>query len=101
MIDPMTDEAVVSVYMLMIIQLYVPEFETLWLLLKPHCLPRGLNSIIIGVVYHPPGNYDSALQNHITESLDCTLASYPNFGIILTGVFSQFNSYVINLTSSR
>ena len=82
-------------------ELSVPEFETLWLLLKPHRLPRDLNSIIIGVVYHPPENYDSALQNHITESLDCTLASYPNFGIILTGDFNQFNSYKRSSTVIR
>ena len=30
-----------------------PNFETLLLLLKPQRLPRGLNSIILGVIYHP------------------------------------------------
>ena len=34
-----------------------PEFETLWLLIKPSRLPRGLNSIILGAIYHPTKNF--------------------------------------------
>jgi hypothetical protein len=46
------------------------EYESLWLLLKPHRLPRGLNSIVLGIVYHPPGSDDKALLAHLTESID-------------------------------
>ena len=67
-----------------------PNFETLWLLLKPQRLPRGLNSIILGVIYHPPGNNDTDLQAHVTENLDSILSSHPNSGIILTGDFNEF-----------
>ena len=67
-----------------------PNFESLWLLLKPHRLPRGLNSIILGVIYHPPANNDSDLQTHITENLDSILSVHPNSGIILAGDFNQF-----------
>ena len=66
------------------------NFETLWLLLKPQRLPRGLNSIILGVIYHPPGNNDTDLQAHVTENLDSILSSHPNSGIILTGDFNEF-----------
>ena len=67
-----------------------PNFETLWLLLKPQRLPCGLNSIILGVIYHPPGNNDTDLQAHVTENLDSILSSHPNSGIILTGDFNEF-----------
>ena len=67
-----------------------PNFNTLWLLLKPQRLPRGLNSIILGVIYHPPGNNDTDLQAHVTENLDSILSSHPNSGIILTGDFNEF-----------
>ena len=67
-----------------------PNFEILWLLLKPHRLPRGLNSIILGVVYHPPGNDDKTLQAHLIESLDWALAANPGSGVILAGDFNQF-----------
>lgn len=63
-----------------------PDFESLWLLLITQRLPRGLNSIILSVVYHPPGNDDIALQSHITECLDLILSSHPNSGIILTAI---------------
>ena len=33
-----------------------PEIESQWFLLKPNHLPRGINSIILGTVYHPPQN---------------------------------------------
>jgi hypothetical protein len=69
-----------------------PDFESLWILnlLKPHRLPRGLNSIILGVIYHPPGSDDIDLQTHTTGNLVCILSFHPNSGIILTGDFNQF-----------
>jgi hypothetical protein len=67
-----------------------PDFESLWLLLKPHRLHRDLNSIVLGVIYHPPGSNDIDLQTHFKENLDSILSSYPDSGIILTGNFNQF-----------
>jgi hypothetical protein len=67
---------------------WITDFESL--ILKPHRLPRGLNSIILGVIYHPPGSGDIDIQTHITENLDSILSSHPNSGIILTGDFNQF-----------
>ena len=68
-----------------------PAFETQWFLLKPKRLPRGINLIILGTVYHPPQNNDLAIRNHLFQSLDSTLARFPNSGIILMGDFNKFN----------
>ena len=66
-------------------------FETQWFLLKPKPLPRGTNFIILGIAYHPPQNNDLAMINHLFQSLDSTLACFPNSGIILMGDFNKFN----------
>ena len=70
-----------------------PSFETQWFLLKPNRLPRGINSIIMVTIYHPPppGNDDYALRSHIFQFLDRALNRYPNSGIVLLGDFNQFN----------
>jgi hypothetical protein len=72
MIDP-TEEGVISRISYtpnsFISYLSNSDFESLWLLPKPHRLPRGLNSIILGEIYHPPGNDDIDLQTHITENV--------------------------------
>ena len=49
--------------------------ETLWLLIKPHRLPRRLNLIILRVVYHPPGNDNKALLAHLIPLIQ-VLVSY-------------------------
>lgn len=67
-----------------------PQFETQWFLLKPNRLPRGINSIIMVTVYHPPQNKDNLLRNHLFQSLDTALAEFPNAGIIILGDFNQF-----------
>ena len=66
------------------------EYESLWLFLKPHRLPRGLNSIVLGIVYHPPGSDDKALLTHFIESIDSALSANPGAGIILAGDFNKF-----------
>ena len=70
-----------------------PCLETQWFLLKPNRLPRGINSIIIATIYHPPGNDDHALGNHIFQYLDRALNRHPNSGIVLLGdlLGNQFN----------
>ena len=45
----------------------------------------------MATIYHPPGNDDYALRNHIFQSLDRALNRYPNSGIVLLGDFNQFN----------
>ena len=67
-----------------------PQFETQWFLLKPNRLPRGISSIIMATVYHPPQNKDYLLRDHLFQSLDTALAEFPNAGIIILGDFNQF-----------
>ena len=67
-----------------------PELECQWFLIKPNRLPRGINSIILGTVYHPPQNDDNKLRAHLFSSLDKGLAAHPNSAIILVGDVNQF-----------
>ena len=67
-----------------------PDIESQWFLIKMDRLPRGINSIILGTVYHPPQSHDHILRSHIFNCLDSLLAAYPNSAIILLGDFNQF-----------
>ena len=67
-----------------------PDIESQWFIIKPHRLPRAINSIIMGTVYHPPQNDDNKLRAHLFNSLDSALVSYPNSAIIVLGDFNQF-----------
>jgi hypothetical protein len=67
-------------------------------LIKPKRLPRGIDAILIASDYHSPQNNDLTLTNHLFGSLDNTLTSFPNAGIILLGDFNQFKPG--SLTSS-
>ena len=72
-----------------------PEVESLWLLIKPSRLPRGINYIILAAIYHPPKSDDRVLLTHLVlthlaESLDSALTSYPASAIIIAGDFNQF-----------
>ena len=67
-----------------------PDIESQWFVIKPNHLPRGINSIILGTVYHPPQNDDNKLRAHLFSSLDSALASYPNSAIVVLGDFNQF-----------
>jgi hypothetical protein len=66
------------------------EFESFWTLLKPNRLPRGISSIILAAVYHPPNADDKLLHNHFHDCLDRALIKHPNSAIILAGDFNQF-----------
>ncbi|XP_044170468.1 uncharacterized protein LOC122954487 [Acropora millepora] len=68
-----------------------PVFETQWFLLKPNRLPRGINSIIMATVYHPPQNNDLELKKHLFQSLDSALAKFPNAAIVILGEFNKLN----------
>ena len=68
-----------------------PEVESQWFLIKTDRLPRGINSIILGIIYHPPRNDDQHLRFHIVKCLDQLLTTYPNSGILVLGDFNQFH----------
>ncbi|XP_028403413.1 uncharacterized protein LOC114526110 [Dendronephthya gigantea] len=67
-----------------------PEIESQWFLIKMDRLPRGINSIILGTVYHPPQSDDHALRTHIFKCLDSSLANHPNSAVLVLGDFNQF-----------
>ena len=75
-----------------------PEIESLWFLIRMDRLSRGVNSIILGTVYHPPQSDDRALRSHIFKCLDSSLAVHPNSAIVVLCHFNQFQP--ANLCSS-
>ena len=63
--------------------------DTLRLLLKPQRLPKQFSSIVMAVVYYPPGqtaaNKTSMIDSCLTNVIDSILQSYPSDGIIIAG----------------
>ena len=56
-----------------------PDIETQWFLIKTDRLPRGINSIVLGTVYHPPQSDDRILRSHIFKSLDSLLPEFRDY----------------------
>ena len=72
-------------------ELQSDKFETLWFTERPCTLLRQFTCIIFGIVYHPPGNDNKLLYQHISPCLDKILEQHPLSGIILPGDFNHFN----------
>ena len=70
-------------------ELHDDNLETMWLYLRPCKLPRGISSLIVCVVYHPPSNEDNTIIDHLSSNLDSALAKYPHAGILLVGDFNR------------
>ena len=66
------------------------DIESQWFVIKPNCLPRGINSIILGTIYHPPQSDDNKLRAHLFNNLDTLLASHPNSAVLVMGDSNQF-----------
>ncbi len=65
--------------------------ESVWISMRPYCLPRNTTSIILSVIYHTTSNRESQniiLRQHIRRNLDNLLANQPNALVILTGDFN-------------
>ena len=75
-----------------LIELQSDEHEVLWLNVRPRRLPRGFSSIIIGVVYHPPGADNESMRDYIRDCLTKIKALHPNCGIIIAGDFNKFDA---------
>ena len=75
-----------------LIELQSDEHEVLWLNVRPRRLPRGFSSIIIGVVYHPPGADNESMRDYIRDCLTKIEALHPNCGIIIAGDFNKFDA---------
>ena len=54
-------------------------------------LPRGISSIVAGVVYHAPKAANSPVLDYLTKCLIELEAKHPNCGIILLGDLNQLN----------
>ena len=67
------------------------EVESIWISMRPFSLPRGITSIILGVIYHSTSNKEPEniiLQEHIHKNLDSFLSNQPNALVIITGDFN-------------
>ena len=67
------------------------NFEVLWVKIRPKRLPRGIPSIIVGTVYHPPSAIDSLILNYLYESLSKIEAIFPDCGLFLLGDLNKLN----------
>ena len=58
-----------------------PNFECLWLNLRPHRLPRSVTSIYFAVVYNPPNSpVQNDLVSYVSDSVDSICGQYPDCG---------------------
>ena len=72
-----------------------PNFECLWLTLRPKRLPRPLSGIGICVVYHPPGRSAEShkeLNDYLINATDRLRNEHPDHGLVLLGDFNDFDS---------
>lgn len=68
--------------------------EVLWLVLKPPRTPRPFSSIIVAVVYYPPGQVrerEKEMIDYISNGIDDLLHDRPSSGIVIAGDFNNLN----------
>ena len=69
-----------------------PDFECLWLSLRPDRLPISVASIYFAVVYNPP---NSPVQNYLVSYFNDYVGSlralYPDCGIVVLGDFNNLD----------
>ena len=54
--------------------------ESIWILIRPNCLPGHITSIVLGVIYHSTSNREPEnviLREHVQKNLDALLAKQP------------------------
>lgn len=71
--------------------LHHPDFEVLWVHIRPKRLPRGVPCIVIGTLYHPPSADDNSMIDYLYLSLTTIEGYYPGCGIFLTGDFNRLD----------
>ena len=67
------------------------SFEVLWIKMHPTRLPRGISSIIAGVVYHPPKATNSMMLDYLTKCLMDLESKYSNCGILVLEDLNHLN----------
>ena len=58
------------------------SFEVLWVQIRPNRLPRGVPSIVIGIVYHPP-NADNKAMTSLGTEMVCFSVLVPSTATVL------------------
>ena len=71
--------------------LSISSLEVLWVKLRPTRLPRGIHSIIVGTVYHPPNADNTEMLKYLMETLSFIESNCVNCGIIILGDFNRMN----------
>ena len=76
-----------------------PDFECLWLNLRPHRLTRSVTSIYFAVAYNPPNSpVQNDLVSYLSDSVDSIPGQYPDCGTVVLGDFNNLDiSYFCNL----
>ena len=59
--------------------------------LRPARLPRGCNSIVVGMLYHLPSASDAAIMEYL-KWLSTIESCYPNCGILIAGDFNRLQT---------
>ena len=72
-----------------------PVLEVLWVKIQPTRLPRGISTIVVGVLYHPPRADNASMLNYLIEKLTLIESQYANCGVIMLGDFNHLR-HVIN-----
>ena len=68
--------------------------EVMWLLLKPRRTPRPFSTIIVVIVYYPPGQSvenGNEMINYLTDGLDSLVHVRLSTRIIIAGDFNKLN----------
>ena len=73
-------------------ELQSDEHEVLWLNVRPRRLPRGISSIDIGVVYHPPGAYNESMRDYMRDCPTKVECLHPDIGVIVAGDFNKLDA---------
>ena len=73
-----------------------PTFEVLWLKLRQRKLPRGISSIVLAAIYHPPGSDNLAMIDYLIDCLTRAEAMHSNCGIILMGDLNRLRTSSIS-----
>ena len=74
------------------------SFEVLWVKIRPKQLTRGISSIIVGNVYHPPSVSDSSILDYLYESLSTIEALFPDCSLTLLRDFNKLNCTLLPST---
>ena len=74
---------------ILLMTLWTEGLRVIWTQIRPSRLPRGITSIVIGVVYHPPNAADPPMLDYLYDCLSLIKARHPGCGIILLGDFNK------------